>query len=445
MQQNRLSKLLEHGLELSSPRTNAPIELLKEKVKKVRVRWSHITATNAESVEHSIQKVNQAQQTSDWTGCYINDVTVALEHIFDPQWLNETDFEALRHFLLEELETTQDPKLLNAGLSAYLRSFHTQAGHSKVLSKLLGRSSVSWWSKDVRILRLCPAILDPERATSFLCDLMLKAPHPFRALQEVGVKEPYSPGLMTEVHSDFIVAIAQKMGESNEIERLQNWMAPSASLKKSTGVAQVICALMEPWLQTQPPEAVRRPLSRWLVDNYKDPRLFTGYPWTEVPERYLVVLKRWLGGENLIMLFDAISQTMVTLDQQRMWTARRRFYLDLHEQNRIDEAWVAFSSNGSATANAMLRAKGEGRGIAYGRQIAEGSRSDTSILIARVGQKIILDGSHSYKVHIFDANDPKAPKLYQQVYDCDRLRDRAPKVPKKAHNGRWQEWVELRI
>jgi hypothetical protein len=174
---------------------------------------------------------------------------------------------------------------------------------------------------------------------------------------------------------------------------------------------------------------------------YGDPRRSTGDPWFRVGAAERAVFLRWLTGENLRLLFDAITDT----NDSHMWTARREFYLGLHQQKRIDAVWVAFAPSGAREARRILEATGHGKGLDFGRQVAGGSRANTSLLIAKIGRKIVVDGSHSYKVHVFDEDDPKAPKLYQPLYDCEQIRLRTPERQRKSHNGDWQHWVLMRI
>jgi hypothetical protein len=63
----------------------------------------------------------------------------------------------------------------------------------------------------------------------------------------------------------------------------------------------------------------------------------------------------------------------------------------------------------------------------------------------RIGNKIVVDGCHSYKTHIFRVNDSTAPKLYQTIYHCDDVMRRS--ALSKAHNHipNWQLWIEQHI
>ena len=68
-------------------------------------------------------------------------------------------------------------------------------------------------------------------------------------------------------------------------------------------------------------------------------------------------------------------------------------------------------------------------------------RKDISLLILKIGNKIVVEGSHSYKVHIFDDRSSYAPKLYAKTYDCELIRLKAVDGLTRAHTGYWQDWV----
>ena len=83
--------------------------------------------------------------------------------------------------------------------------------------------------------------------------------------------------------------------------------------------------------------------------------------------------------------------------------------------------------------------------MTFGEQVAGGGRSNTSLLIARIGNKIVVDGSHSYKVHVFPADHPRAPRVFETAYDCEEIRRTAPPAFARSHIGDWQSWVRMRI
>jgi hypothetical protein len=148
----------------------------------------------------------------------------------------------------------------------------------------------------------------------------------------------------------------------------------------------------------------------------------------------MTVILRWLTGENIRFFLDVVSE----VEDSHMWVPRRKFWLGLHERGRIDAAWVAFSD--SAAKEAKRRGAGGKGTLRFGVQTAGYGRANTSLLILKIGRKIVVEGSHSYKVHIFDESNQRAPTLYQWRYDCEAVRV-IPGSNVKSHNGDWQSWV----
>ena len=123
-----------------------------------------------------------------------------------------------------------------------------------------------------------------------------------------------------------------------------------------------------------------------------------------------------------------------------MWQPRREFWWDLYEQRRIDAAWVAFSPNAAQTARRLAQGENKPEHFAYGEQTARGSRQYTSLLILKIGNCIVVEGSHSYKVHVFRDSDRRAPRLFEMKYDCEQIR-LAPGHREQAHHVGWQRRV----
>ena len=82
--------------------------------------------------------------------------------------------------------------------------------------------------------------------------------------------------------------------------------------------------------------------------------------------------------------------------------------------------------------------------LKFGAQTAGGGRAQPSLLILKIGDKIVVEGSHGYKIHVFPVSHLFAPKLYQPSYDCESIR-MAIGAESTAHRGDWQGWILERI
>lgn len=127
-----------------------------------------------------------------------------------------------------------------------------------------------------------------------------------------------------------------------------------------------------------------------------------------------------------------------------MWPPRRNFWMKLYNQGRIDAAWVAFSPSAADYARRnLMGGRGQSSERRFGRQIAGGARSNTSLLIMKIGRKIVVDGCHSYRTHIFDEGHRSAPPLFAASCDCDGIMRSAYRSKSHASIHSWMEWVEM--
>jgi hypothetical protein len=283
-------------------------------------------------------------------------------------------------------------------------------------------------------------LLSPSKAAGAVAREMVSSSEPYTGLKKLGFPAPHSPGLLYLAHLAFLEEIKGRLDRPDEQKRLLQWLRPENTQALQQGAAQAIAALLHPWQQISPSESVQSHLTESIVGAYGDPRLIHGGVWAAFPQHLKSVLLRWLTREDMRFFCDVITETQ----DHHHWPPRRDFWLRLFKERRIDEAWVAFGD--AAREHAKQNHQGIGA-INVDKRFAKqlDRSSSTSLLIMRIGNKIVIDGCHSYKTHIFRANDPTAPKLYQSTYHCDDIMRRS--VLSKAHNHipNWQLWVEQYI
>lgn len=106
----------------------------------------------------------------------------------------------------------------------------------------------------------------------------------------------------------------------------------------------------------------------------------------------------------------------------------------------IDEACVAFGSEARRYAQRNLVRGGKtDMNRRFGRRLDRGG--STSLLIMRIGNKIVVDGCHSCKTHIFRQDDIKAQKLYERQYYCDDIMRSCRNSKPQNSIQNWSQWV----
>lgn len=437
----KLSTLLSEGAGATKRPRNTDLTPLRAAVARIEARWPDQGTPEPQDPEALVQDMRHRLAHDAWDGCSVSHVCAAARALFDQERRNRSDLDALRRFYYRETEQCDRPTLLNAMLAAYLDSFEPGASHTHAIAESLRKAEGRPSGRSARLLTALPQLLDPGAAVEAVTDHLVGSERPYETLVALGLQSPHAPGLMDHAHLCFVERLAPRLADGDEANRLLDWLCPKGKLARRSGAADAITAILHPWVRQDPAAQRLSQLTHRLVDMYGDPRRVAGDPWHNVGDAERAVFLRWLTGENLRLLFDAITDT----NDSHMWAERREFYLGLHQQKRIDAAWVAFAPAGARQARAILANAGHGGGMEFGRQTAGGGRKNTSLLIARIGSKIVVDGSHSYKVHVFQQDDPRAPKLFQQSYDCEKIRYSLPESRKKSHHGAWQNWVEMRI
>lgn len=363
-------------------------------------------------------------------------MTSAAHALFDGDRSERPDLAEVRQFYFDEIIVSTRQGFLSAMFSVYLATYSPRAIHTtglaRALSASVDRIGVRW----KKMINTVPKILDAGDAHMAVAQLMVEMESPWHELKQIGLRSPHAPGLMNEAHFSYVELLQPSLRRRENMERLVAWLKPERQEAKMFGAGEAITALLEHWTDKAPPAEDQTYLTETLVSLYGDPRVRRGGAWAGVSEQALAVFMRWMTGENIRFFLDVVS----SVEDSHMWEPRRKFWLGLHRANRIDAAWVAFSEKGSKEARRRMATSGSGNKLAYGHQVAGGSRLNTSLLILKVGRKIVVEGSHSYMVHIFDQTNPRCPTLYQKRYNCEDIR-LTPGAKAKAHLGNWEGWV----
>jgi hypothetical protein len=182
-----------------------------------------------------------------------------------------------------------------------------------------------------------------------------------------------------------------------------------------------------------------------LLTAYGDPRKESEHFWSLVAQSCKRAILRWLAGQQMEAFLDVVTRAEGKGDTtaQAQWQVRRHFWMGMFEHGRIDEAWAAFTSEARSIAKLRYQQTRDRAYRNYGLQ--EGGRKDTCLLIMRLGNKIVVEGSHNFRVHVFSNDDPRAPSLYGDRYDVDTFLLPFPHENARIHVGQWREWVLEKI
>lgn len=375
-------------------------------------------------------------QNNQWSDITTQRVISAAIAIFDEDRRMREDLAPAREFYLEEIAVAKSGPFLDGMVGVYVESFDQSAVHTQLLAKALGARAADLGGRQRKLIQALPALFTPYAAPQDLARVMLASDDAYCALSAMGLTTPHASGLARAAHKIFVDRLAPDLGKAEARAKLFNWMTPEKGPVLQSGAGHAVEALLSVWRNQLPPLTVRNELSEQIIGAWNDPRLHSGGIWSGFDPTLRGILLQWLTYQDMKFFCDMVTATQ----DSHMWGPRRDFWLKLHKENMIDEAWVAFGRDAMRFAKQNLVKSGKtDLGRRFARQLDRGG--STSLLIMRLGNKIVVDGCHSYKTHIFRQDDPRAPKLYQNQYYCDDIMRNSQNS--KPHNAiyNWSQWV----
>jgi len=188
----------------------------------------------------------------------------------------------------------------------------------------------------------------------------------------------------------------------------------------------LVRALLEPWLNEKPAPKHRKVISEFLLDQVGDPRLQKAR-WDQIARSLAEsigedrareipkVFKRWLTEVAMREFFRAIAKTTDRPDQ---WAQREKFWMAYLDGGLVSDAWPALGIRARNRIESIIRQSGERPEYA----IIRGGPASSSSIIMQIGDLRISEWSDNGSCRFWNDTDPKAPKLYANIYDGGELR-----------------------
>ncbi|GMG84561.1 EH signature domain-containing protein [Paralimibaculum aggregatum] len=416
---------------------------LDRSVRAVLQRWPdalpEVSERNREAI---VMAFRERFETGTWENTRLSFVTRAARVLFEPDFRDRPEFGSLRRFCIDEVRASTRAGFLNPMFSIYLASYLPGAAHTRALATALAEARPRLGTRWKRLFESFPRVLDPVEAPEDIARVMINMARPWAELKALGIVSPHGPGLMQHAHLAYLRLLRPHLREPERIERLLGWLKPEGQSALASGATEAIEALLEPWLTDYPPEAVRDLLVERLLSIYGDPRLPSANHWAGVGKAPKALMLRWLTRADMQFFMGVVTATQ----DSHMWPPRRDFWMKLYEQGRIDAAWVAFCPSAAEYARKhLMREEGPSNGMRFGRQTARANRANTSLLVMKIGRKIVIDGCHNYKTHIFDESEEACPQLFRSSYDCEKVRFSSTRSRSHSPYPAWERWVMMNI
>jgi hypothetical protein len=332
--------------------------------------------------------------------------------------------------VVEEVERTQRRSAVLALVGTYIDGFGKTDAFDLFATRLRGLI-LRWNGRPIDPwlhLHQTFNLFQPSKAPTKIAAAVLSSDQsPARVLAAFGLDTDIRRrgGLGEATFTAAAEAVAEKRGDQvvQLQKRLAEWSTdanqrfafPKAFLSAARG-------FLTPWVGADPPPSHRS----FLIETLEafgggDPRTKPA-AWSIVrdnaPDEYRLLM-RWLTRASVFQFFDIVDRSLANDPAGKtMWAYRRKFWTAylLGEEGapQIEQAWVAFGSDGAQLARRAAKENNEAGLTAFGAQ--EDKSSVHAALIMRIGDLTIVDWSHNAKCNFWRKGAARSPELYKSRY-----------------------------
>lgn len=391
------------------------------------------------SIEDIVRLLTASVSNWDWKGIKVGDLASAIRAVFSG---SVTVSDVVLDFLRAELQVTGSQALLAPLCDSYVDAWEKASPNTSWMAEVIGGQLSKLPPRWARCFSIHPEVLDAADAPRLLATKMVRESDPYKWLIDSGIAAPHSGKLMRALHSSWLELLPEPRSK-DQIEQIFSWMFPVDQPSLEGEMAAIALGkLLSHWAAANPPSDIRALLLHKIVETYGDPRNQRAEFWSLVSDGCRRIVVRWLAGASMDALLSIIKRST----SNHMWPPRHHFWKGLYDRGLVDEAWVALSPAAYDDAMTMFSETGDEIYRMVSKQTAR-SRRDTCLLILRIGRHTVLEGSHDFRVHVFQATDPLAPVLYEPEYDAEELILPQFHGNTRIHDayGSWTGWVEKRV
>lgn len=416
--------------------------------KRVAQKWPYVTVRPTESDWRKIAaELRRRISDRDWKKVRVTEIVGYARVLFSPICSAESEVAALQEFLIEELLLSEQASFVNGMADVYYESYAENSTTLKKFGAALYRRSDLLNSRWSLALASFPDIFNVGKAHVDIAEAMAKMDLPHEELPYLGIVTPFEGGLMEHAHQVFIQKLAPQLSNRDGVEKLFSWIRPAPGVVRQAGAVAIVSALLTHWTTGDPSDELRELIVENLIATYRDPRIDTGQ-WQGVDKALMNILYRWLTKADMYFFTGVVDDT--PFEGKHMWPPRRDFWLSLYDQKKVSHAWVAFCDGARRMAVSKMRTRNQAD-TRFGRQQSTRGYGSTSLLIMKIGNKIVVDGCHSYKTHIFNEDDLGAPRFpwdeaasydnRRMIYDAYEVRLRSKTSYRHYPQDSWERNV----
>ena len=436
----KLSEILARPPEFRRIEVRASIVPLDRAVTSFQRRFDvFATAEDTQDLEVKLNGFKDRYIANDWSSFPWNKASELFRLFFVSNLRDDEKWSKVATILLDTLRDTDKKSYCRAALDVYIETFNHSA-------QTLDRLHTILKNKEVGNIPIRRNLIDdfqlfnPEVAPYLIGREMANSDTPYRLVKSWGIWSPHASGLFENAFQKMLEYSEQNLMkfDQNSFERVMNWLCPDSNTKAEASRIAGIEAILLP-LKNDTSSILRNDVEKFLVKSFGDPRV-TPANWAGVSEEVIQIINSWLTSKSLKMFFEIISR----FQGSHMWEPRRKFWTAINEREWINDAWVVLNTKGARYAKQLAQEHEDNAFLSHGS--LNFTEIDKCFFIMRVGNLTIVEGTHNFRVRIFDNNAPFTPQLRLNSYNRNEIHATPAGNSGAAFthdvNGRWMQNAE---
>jgi len=323
--------------------------------------------------------------------------------------------------------------------TVYRERFDEKSWVTKILADAL-RHMIHLASDNARNAIEDYKLLDISHVSSVLGKEILETNDPKSWLVDtLGLINPVAAyGLSLAALKGTMSELTERNYELNEpiVKKIQSWVTHDNNYEFGEKCELVIDGMLLPCGNMTLDVNTKKCIENFLLKVFKDPRFLKNRnTWLHVSEDAKKLFLGWLTKSSLDVFLRIIDDAAYATH----WKHRREFWSRYIDGNYVDEAYVVLGPISIGMANRLYQ---ETKDEAYKccGEILNPSLKDHSVLLLKMGNIVVSEGSHQKKVHVWN-NNKNAPEFYENEYVRFKLESKSDFNTHHDIYGRWREKV----
>ena len=238
--------------------------------------------------------------------------------------------------------------------------------------------------------------------------------------------------------------LAERELSQEQISRFIELMTENKELHQSLKAA-VMIGVMKGGDKFSPDSRISKTCRDLVEANYPDPSVDKNR-WPAVPEALggekardacIEIVRRWRVFQSINLFFKVIGETITDPEVKHHFPRRKEFWLSYFKENAVSEAWILLGKKANQHMK-RLKSRGDSEIVNLNYASLEGGTYEQSVLLLKVGSLTVVEWSHSGACRIWQSNNNRAPKLYQNRYQREVLMADSEERLVHDSRGNWQ-------